>query len=261
MSRRVLALGALALLVFSSGCLGPFGGGTIDDSQLNKGAPEGGYEWNTSRDAHITVTSDATFHAVYQTNKSEVELFRRDGFGSREPLDVRGVRFRYPNGTVVKGSEFDDRGGDVSRTRQAVVVKLPEDANRGKLAFTADSTPKRFSLPTFVKGSYEVVLPPDRRVDFFLFGSVSPAPSEKPVVDGRQHIRWENVQSDSLTVQFYRQRDLGIFAGTTAVLGVVAIAGLAYYRRKIRRLREKREEMGFDVEVDEDYGDGPPGKG
>ncbi|WP_293028431.1 DUF5803 family protein, partial [Natronococcus sp.] len=35
-------------------------------------------------------------------------------------------------------------------------------------------------------------------------------------------------------------------------------AAMAYYYRKVQKLKEQREEMGLDVELDDDSDDGPP---
>lgn len=253
--RRALGLASLALLSITAGCFGP---GSISDESLDA-EPRESYAWETDVDAHITVQDNARFRAVYRLSQREVELFRRDGLGGRNPLDVSAVRYRYPNGTIINGTTLEARNGSIERTRDVVRVTLPQGAPAGgRLAFTAGSTPKRFSLPTFVKGSYEVVLPPDRRVDFFLFGSVSPSPTNRTVVDGQTHIRWDDVTADSIVVQFYLQRDLTIFGAATAILFVIGTVGLLYYRRKIEALRRQREELGLDVDTDDDSRRGPP---
>lgn len=264
MRRRALALLAIALLTFSAGCAGLFGGGSVPDSQLDK-PPAQPYAWDSSADVDIVVTERTTFRAVYRVpaNRSQMELYRRDGFGGRNAIPVRSVRYRYPNGTVINGSQFDERGGAIRETSDAVVVEFPNATadTTAQLAFTSESTAKRFSLPTFREGSYEVTLPPDRRVDFLLFGNIVPRGYEEPYIDdqSRLHIRWESVTADSILVQFYLQRDLGIFGALVGLLALIAGGGAAYYLRQIRELRERREEVGPDVDTgDGDFGDGPP---
>ncbi|WP_101297844.1 DUF5803 family protein [Halegenticoccus soli] len=269
MNRRlVLGVAALAGLLLVSGCTGLFSPEPISDEQLDASPPEGyDYEAGLSSDvdAHITLTENAKFLAVYRIpgDRNEIELYRNDGFGGRDAIPVSAVRYRYPNGTVITGSAIEERGGGIERTRDAVTVTLPTDRPRGqpgKLAFTSESTPKRFTLPTFVKGSYEIVLPPDRRVDFFLFGRVVPGGYERAIDDGsRVHLTWDDVQTDAVLVQFYLERDLGIFGGIAGLLGVVAVGGLFYYRRKIERLKEQRRDLGLDVDTDDDeFERGPP---
>lgn len=264
MSRQArIALG-LAVLLALSGCLGAIRGPQAMDDEALDQEPAEPYNFDADVDAHITVTSDATFRAVYRVgDREELELFRRDGLGGRNALSVRAVRFQYANGTVITGSEFDERGGEITETREEVKIVLPADATGGKLAFTADSTPKRFAIPAFLEGSYHLVLPPDRSIDFFLFSNVHPRGYETRTVDGQTHIEWENVESDSVLVRFYHERDLTLFGGGVLVLGTIAVVGLNYYRRKIEELERQRKEMGLDVEeeleeADDEFDDGPP---
>lgn len=266
--RSLLPVAALVGLLLLSGCAGLLGGGSVPDEQLDE-APAGadGYDWSTDVDVHIAVTENARFRAVYRINRSErdsIQLFRRDAFGGRSPIPVSALRYRYPNGTVVNGTEFDARGGGVDRTRDEVNVSLPArgETETGQLAFSSSSTPKQFTLPVFVEGSYEVVLPENRRVGVPPFGSVSPGGSETVRNDaGQTVVRWEEVTSDSLAVRFYLERDLYAFGGLAVIGLVVGGGGLLYYRRQIKRLREQREEMGLNVDVDDDSRDPPPGMG
>jgi hypothetical protein len=251
--RHLLALVGLACLSLTAGCFGP---GAISEDQLDQ-EPAEPYAWDSERDAHIAVQTDSSFRAVYNVSGESIELFRRDGFGGRNPLNVRAVRYQYPNGTVLTGSELEARGGGIDRTREVVTVTFPNGTEAGQLAFTAGATPKRFSLPVFVEGSYEVVLPPNRRVDLPVFGTVSPRGSSREVVDGQTHIRWEEVTSRGITVQYYLQRDIPIFGAIAAVSMIIGFGGAYYYKRQIDQLREMREEMGLDVEVEE-KDDGPP---
>ena len=255
--RHLLALAGLVLLALTAGCFGP---GAISDEQLNE-EPAQPYEWETDRDVHIAIQTDSSFRAVYNVSGAgeEIQLFRRDGFGGRNPLDVRAVRYRYANGTVISGSELEARGGGIDRSRETVTVTFPNATDGGQLAFTAGATPKRFSLPVFVDGSYEVVLPRDRRVDLPVFGTVSPRGSSKEVIDGQTHIRWEEVTSRGITVQYYLQRDIPIFGAIAAISLVIGLSGAYYYKRQIEQLREVREEMGLDVDVEEKDDEPPPG--
>lgn len=257
---RLLALAAVVGMLALSGCLGFFGDDSVPAERLDEEPAGDGYAWNESADVHLTVRADSTFQGVYRMNDTEVTLYRNDGLGGQNPLDVRAVRYQYPNGTVIDGSTLAERGG-IEETRDEVTITVPREG--GKLAFTASSTPKRFSLPTYVEGSYEVVLPPDRRASAPVFSRVSPGGSETTVDDrNRVHIAWEEVTADRVLVQFYLQRDLTLFGGLVAVFGAVALVGLAYFRRKIQELREQREELGLDVDVDDDSGrDPPPGMG
>lgn len=261
--RALLAVLAFGVLVVTSGCLGLMTG-PVDEEQLDQ-PPAEPYEWDADVDVHITITTDVTFRAVYQVEgeREELHVFRRDGLGGQNPIPVRSVRYQYPNGTVIDGSELRERGGDVVETNDEVVLRFPDDRpleEPGKVAFTSDSTPKRFSLPVFIEGSYEVVLPERRYVDFFLFGNVNPPEDEREIIDERTHLRWEEVTSRSIVIHFYMDRDLPIFGGLVGILSVVAVVGVLRYRRKIRELREQREEMGLDVEDDDDDFDdrGPP---
>lgn len=261
--RRAAAVLAVGALVITAGCAGAFGG-SVSEEELSQ-EPAEPYEWDAETDVHIVVTADATFRAVYDvpTNRSEMEIYRRDGFGGTNAIPVRAVRYRYPNGTVIDGTEFDAHGGSIEQTNDAVVVEFPHDEENwtdnetASLAFTSESTPKRFSLPTYREGSYEVVLPPDRSVDFFLFGNVAPRNHERTEIDDRVHIRWDDVTSRSIVVQFYLERDLYIFGGLFGLLGVIAAFGLVHYRRQIEELRDRREDV--DVETpDNEFGDDPP---
>jgi len=278
MNRRLLlAAACLAALAVTSGCLG-IGTGPVDGERLDR-EPAESYEWETERTLHVTIQENTQFRTVMSLNETAigsdgggdgdgesgptVELFRRDGFGGTNPLSVQAVRYQYPDGTVLNGSEIRERGGEVRQTRDETVVELPSDAprNGSALAFTSGGTPKRFTLPTYVEGTYEVVLPQDREIGFPVFGQVRPRnyDTERDEL-GRVHVVWaEPVTADTVSVRFYLQRDLYIFGGVAALVVAVGVGGLLYYRRKIQRLRERRMEMGIDVETDDDeFDDGPP---
>ncbi|MFB6221672.1 MAG: DUF5803 family protein [Halolamina sp.] len=259
MRRRSLAVLALVGLVLTSGCLGALTGDGPTDAERLDEPPEEEYAWNPSSDVHITVTKQANFRAVYDVSASgfgdRINLSRTDPLGTKRPLTVRSLRYRYPNGTVINGSEFEAHGGDVYTENNALVVVPPADS--GYIAFTGEGTPKRFSLPVYVEGSYILVLPENRRTSVPLFGQIVPEPDEKRVVDGRVNIYWDDLTAPSILVRYYIQRDIQIFGGLAGILTVVALVGLLHYRRRIRELRAQREELGLDVDMDDD-GDGPP---
>jgi hypothetical protein len=252
MSRRRLLLGvaALALLTTTAGCTTLFGSGSISDEQLDQ-EPDESYAWNeTDTDVTIWVQGDS-YRAVYDLEDTErLELFRRE-FRNKEAVDVRAVRFRYSNGTVVNGSELT-----VDKRDSKTVIEVPDP--NGSLAFTAGATSKRFRLPNYMAGSYEVILPEHHRSNVFLFGSVSPGNYERSVEDDdRQHIVWDREVNGNLAVRYYLQRDVRLFGALVVATMAIGGLGILYKRYQIRSLQELYEEYGLNVDVDE-FDDGPP---
>jgi hypothetical protein len=90
---------------------------------------------------------------------------------------------------------------------------------------------------------------------------VSPGGYDSSVEDSRMTIHWDEIEDGSISVRYYLVRDLYLFGGLAALAALLAVGGALYYLRQIRTAREKREEVGLDVETDEDYGgnDPPPG--
>ena len=125
--RQLLPLLGLVALVLTSGCAGFFGSQPISDDQLDE-EPPAPYVWDNDVNAHITITENARFQAVYRMDRTRMELFRRDGLGGRNAIPVSAVRYRYPNGTVIAGTEFVARGGSINPSRERVSVALPGDA-------------------------------------------------------------------------------------------------------------------------------------
>lgn len=251
--RRLLAAVALAALAATAGC-SLFGSQPVPDERLGRPVD---YDWDTTANVTVNVTTDGEYHAVFNvSNRSTLELYRTDSLGTEHPLQVSGVRYRHANGTVVNGTDLA-----VTRTRSRAVVELPPGP--GQLGVTAPSRQKQFVMRTFVGGSYEVVLPPGRRTGRFLFGSVSPGGYETHREGDRVHLVWDDVTARTVSVRYYLPRDLAIFLGASAVLALVAVGGVAYFLLQIRRLAERREEMGLDVDVhDDEFGrDPPPGMG
>jgi uncharacterized protein HemX len=62
-------------------------------------------------------------------------------------------------------------------------------------------------------------------------------------------------------VRYYLQRDLYLFGGLLALMLVVGAGGAGYYYLQIRETVRRREEVGLDVDVEDDRDDPPPGMG
>lgn len=263
--RLVLAVVVLVFLTLGAGCLGYLtGGGDVDNETLDR-EPAAAYDFDTDRDGYLIVTTESNFRAVYNvTGREEVRLFQETGYGTEEPINFHAFRVQYADGTVVNGSTFRAQGGDVEQTTDEVWIRFPEDREPDRIAFTAESIPKRFVTRVPVEGTVEVVLPPDRRSEFFLVGNVAPRGYETEIHGDQQHIIWNDFTSDRVIVQFYLQRDLQIFGVALAVAAVIAIGGVYYYRRRIEELEARRKSMGLDVEeeideYDDDDDNPPPG--
>lgn len=243
MNRRFLiAIGLVALFAVSAGCAGPLAPGGNQAERLSKSAD---YEWNTTHDVTVDVGPEE-YTAVYDIeNRTTVELYQYDSFGDEAPLPISAVQFQYPNGTVVGHEAIE-----VEETRHQTVLTLP--GREGKLAYTAPAGGKEFSLPVFVEGSYQVTLPPGMRVGVFLLSDVRPRGYETSQVSDRTVIEWDDVTAENVVVRYYLERDLTIFAAIIALLAGVAVVGLGYFILQIRRLEERREEMGLNVNTSDD---------
>ena len=254
MNRRlVLATLAVVLLTTGAGCSAFFGG--ISDEQLDR---EANYSDVRDSDADVAIALEdgnllngGEFRAVYDLNGTqELELSRSTLF-SDEPLNVYGVRYWYPNGTELNGSELEvEQGGS------ATTVRVPNE--NGTLAFSGEAGRKTFRLPAYVGGSYEVMIPEGHRTSNFLFGDVSPNGYEREIVDGRERLTWDEIDADStISIRYYLARDIPLFLGLIATAVLLGGIGIGYYYRQIKRLREQREEFGVDI--DDESGGGPPG--
>lgn len=247
MRRRIAALAMLLLLTVSAGCTSLFGPGEISDEQLNE---EATYDWD--RDAQVTLDIHTdNYTAIYRfENRSsrELKVYGRGTLGLERPLDVQAVRYRYPNGTVVAPSDTDAL--TVSQSRERLTISLPQ-AN-GSLAYTVPKNGKSVSTPVFVDGaSYEVIVPPKTDVAVPLLGKVRPGGYTTEDVDGRIHIRWDEVTANAISVRYYLDRDLLIFGALAGVLAIAGVIGAGYYLLQIRELERRREEVGLDVDSDE----------
>lgn len=242
MDRRILAAGALCLLLVTAGCsaLTP-GGGEVDRERL---AEDASYDWNTTADVTINVTQ-GYYHAVYMIdNRSRIALSRFHRLSDHRPLPLGAVAFRYPNGTVV--------GADAmafERNRTHVTVTLP--AEEGRFAYRVSRQGKRIRIPTAVTGSYEVILPPNTDVRYFLLGRVVPDGYDRYTENGRVHLVWEGedaITGDRVVVRFYLQRDLWIFGGLLAVGATAALVGLSYFWLQLKALRQRRDAVDIERE-------------
>ncbi|ELY52873.1 DUF5803 family protein [Natronococcus jeotgali] len=253
MNRRLaLAAIAVALLATTAGCSAIFGG--ISDEELDRDQ-----EYDDLRDGDADVAVDVEsgsfltsgeFRAVYDLNETEELSLYRSSLYREEALDVHSVRYWYPNGTEVTGSELE-----IEQGRSSTDVAVPD--GNGTLAFSGDTGSRTFQLPAYVSGSYEVTLPAGYRTTNFLFGDVSPGEYEREIVDDRERLVWDEVDS-TISLRYYQTRDVPLFAGLVGAVVLLGGAGMLYYYRKVQRLQQQREEMGLDVELEDDSDDGPP---
>ncbi|KYH25757.1 hypothetical protein HAPAU_24350 [Halalkalicoccus paucihalophilus] len=247
MNRRLLALVSLVSLVALAGCAGF--GSTTSEEGLNEDA---NYDWDTDADATIEITG-GEYEAVYTVeNRSTVRLYESTRYGDDNPIAVRAVQFRYPNGTVVGMDEIE-----VEETRSEVTVHLP--AEDGQLAFTSDTQSRNFATDTFVDGSYEVILPPGYRVDNFVLANVRPGGYETEIVDDQVHIRWDEMNASAISVRYYLERDVYLFGGLILIASIGATIAGAYVYRQIQDLKRTREEAGLAVDIEDDDRKPPPG--
>ncbi|AHG03581.1 hypothetical protein HALDL1_08210 [Halobacterium sp. DL1] len=233
--RRLLAAVGLVVLVVSAGCLG--GPPAPSDEDLSK---EVAYDWD--RDADVTITTDGgQYRVVADINESSVRLSQQSGFGGRNPVYVSAVKFQYANGTVVGADAID-----VSTRNSRTVVEFP--AENGTFAYTGNAGGRSVNVPVIAEGSHELVLPRGMRVSFPVFGVVEPPGYQKTIDDGRVHVRWESLSGGTVDAKYYLQQDLLLFGGIVGVLAAVAVAGVVYYRIRIRRLEDEREQSGLDLD-------------
>ncbi|AGN01848.1 hypothetical protein L593_09515 [Salinarchaeum sp. Harcht-Bsk1] len=259
--RRLLLLFGLVGLLALSGCIGQFGTG-LSEGELSRNAT---YEWDTSATADewpddVTVQieinqagflGDDTYHGIYTGNRTQVTFSER-GFTRPHSLDIRAVKYQYPNGTVV-GHEAIDVDQNARRTR----VRLPEGP--GRFAWIGDRRNKELRLPAIADGNYTVTLPRHHSVGDFLLSDVSPRSYNTRTVDGHTQIVWTGVDnSQTLLVRFYRDRDFYLFYGLIGLLTVVGAGIFLHYRREIQEIQEWRAAQGLDLDRDDDDGERPP---
>ncbi|MFB6151319.1 MAG: DUF5803 family protein [Haloarculaceae archaeon] len=252
--RRLVALGLLALLLALGGCSSLLGPGQPSQEKLTANQS---YDWDTDANATYVVSRTQFTVVLAVENQSYVKVYQTDELGTEEPLSIKGLKFRYPDGRVVTAA---DPGLYANNSRHRKNITLPAD--EGKVAFTASRpNAKRFSTPAFVSGSQEVVLPPRTRVGIPLLSRVRPPADDKSVngTTNRMTIHWDDV-GGSVSVRYYLQRDILLFGGLGGILAVAGVIGVLYYLRQIKALERRREEVGLDVETEDDDTDreGPP---
>ncbi|WP_460921321.1 DUF5803 family protein [Salinarchaeum chitinilyticum] len=265
-TRRVLVLLALLGLIALTGCIGQFGTGISQDEL----AQNNSYQWNQSATieewpTNVTVQVEIkqagffatdNYRAIYTGNETQFTLSER-GFTRPHAIDIRAVKYQYPNGTIV-GPEAVDVDQNARRTR----VRLPEGP--GRFAFTGDRRNKELHLPAFTGGNYTVTLPKDHSVGDLFLSDVSPRSYSTSTEDGHTVLRWNGVDGDqTVLVRFYRDRDFYIFYGLVGLLSVTGAGVFVYYRRKIREIQQWRAQQGLDLDRDDDDDDSrpPPGMG
>ncbi len=250
MRRRALALLSVLALALLAGCLGPT---EIPDDQLADNAT---YDWDQDADASYTL-SRSSYTAVFNaSNRSTLSVFDRDALGVEAPVDLSALRYRFANGTVTAPNGTANLSATLQQRR--TVITLP--ATDGQVAYTASRSGKQFTTPVVVPGTQTVTLPPGARVGVPLLSQVSPGDHTTAVLDNRMTVTWSGVEDGALTVHYYLQRDLLLFTALVLVVSIVGVGGLIYYFRQLRQLESAREEIGLDVETeDDDVGDdGPP---
>ncbi|MGM0397952.1 MAG: DUF5803 family protein [Halobacteriota archaeon] len=232
--RRLLAILALGFLVLLAGC----GGTAVDDAALNESAE---YDWDT--DAAVTVTVEGSeYRTVYTLDEeSDVQLSIRDELLGRQPVSISAVQFRYENGTVANASALT-----VEERNKRTVVEFP--AEEGQFAYTARSSSRSLTMPVMTNRSHEVILPEGMRISVPVFGGADPGDYEAEIRDDRVHLTWSSVEADRISIDYYQERDLLLFAGLLGLLVLVTGGGIAYYRSQIQRLEEERTAAGLDFD-------------
>jgi len=128
MNRRLgLAILVVLSLTLTAGCLDYVtDGGEISDDVLDA-EPAAAYDWETDRNASLTLDTGSEFQAVYNVSADQrLRLYQPTSIGQEGPLDISAVRFRYANGTVISGTELRARG-EIDQTPDEVYVTPPAD--------------------------------------------------------------------------------------------------------------------------------------
>ncbi len=269
-NKRLLALAGLAFLVFLAGCSVLTGSGEIDQDDLLEDAE---YDWDRNATASYDVTTSSLLSfssnryqsVVHLENQSTLVLDRSTLFRGDRPVSVEALQFQFTNGTVVNATH-----PGLTAVRGSDETEIDVPAPNGSVGYTATwgssttalgGSPRQWRVNTPVEGSHEVRMPNGSRTDLPFLSRTAPGSHETTVEDDRAVIRWgDDFDSSSIVVRYYLARDLWLFGGLFIIGSTLAIGGVLYYRRAIQRARKKREEVGLDVEYEEDdsSNDGPP---
>lgn len=250
MKRLLAIVGCLVLLTVSAGCTSmtgmDFGGGEKEKKNVQ-------FNWDTDADATLTLNADQ-YQSVYKVNQRQLDVYTHDSLGQERALDLSSVTYRYPNESEITPSEKKSFYIDKSSKRTTIHVPKPD----GKVAFVADKQSRSITMPVFLGSgdldgpSYEVILPSGMDVSMPLLGSVQPNNYKTESVDGRVHVTWRSVESDSLSVRYYLNQDLFIFGGIAGILAVGGLIGAGYYLMQIRKLERIRKNIGFDIDTQDE---------
>lgn len=254
MNKRRRALLALVAVVFLAGC-GLFGGGEIDEDDL-VGEQEYNWESNATTTIDLDVSSSAYAAVVDVEDQSSLEVYRVSTFRGDSSVSIEALQFRFANGTIVDATHQNLTAVEGS---DETTINLPAD--NGSVAFTAPRDGKSYASPVFVDGDYELELPESTRVGVWGLSRTSPSPDESVVEDNQMTLYWEEMErGDTISVRYYLVRDLYLFGGLLAIAISLAVGGFTYYYRQIRRAQAKREEVGLDIDMEDDDldDDGPP---
>lgn len=245
--RLVSAILVLALLALMAGCLSMIFGG-ISDETLDANES---YDDLLDRDADVVIDVDGgEYRAVFNLSETEEISMYQSTFYREEALDIEAVRFWYPNGTMVTGSQiYVDQG------RSSTDVRFPNE--NGTFAYRASAGSRSLSVQAYTDGSYEVTLPSGYGTTNFLFGRVSPSGYDRNMVGDRERLFWDE-NDDDIAIRFYRTWHIPAFLGAVGVILIIGGGGIYHLYRKIQRLREQREELGLDIDIDDDSERRPP---
>ncbi len=254
MNNKHRAVLALLAVIFLSGCT-LFGGGEINEDQLTS---EQEYQWdsNATTTINLSVSKDSYAAVIKLEDQSELEIYEEDTFRGETSVPIEALQFRFTNGTVVNATHPQLRA---VKNRDETLIELP--AENGSVGYTAPRSGKGWTGPTLVSGSVEMQLPEGTRVGLWGLSRANPNPDQNTVENDRTILGWDDVeQGDPISVRYYLVRDAYIYGGLLALVVSLGIGGVTYYYRQVRRAQRKREDVGLDVDVeDDDIGDdGPP---